>query len=50
MRGMVELAQDQFGGLSFGDRLIAAGTVSNHFIGWRFRFGFEQRFLQIHPG
>jgi hypothetical protein len=32
MRGVVELAKNQLGGLPFGDGFIAAGTVPDHFI------------------
>ena len=49
MRGVEELAQHQFVRLSFVDGLIAAGTVPDHFILWRFRFGFEQQLLLIYP-
>jgi hypothetical protein len=49
MRGVEELAQDQFVRLSFVDGPIAAGTVSDHFILWRFCFGFEQQHLLIYP-
>ena len=49
MRGVEELAQHQFVWLSFADGLIAAGTVPDHFILGRFRFGFEQQLLLIYP-
>ncbi|MGA1999415.1 MAG: hypothetical protein ABSG52_05435 [Terriglobales bacterium] len=49
MRGVEELAQHQFGRLSFVDGLITAGTVPDHFILWRFWFGFEQKLLLIYP-
>src|SRR5512141_3109244 len=31
MRGMIKLAEDQQGGLTFGDRLITAGAVPDRF-------------------
>jgi hypothetical protein len=49
MRGMEQLAPYQFGRLSFVDWPIAAGTVPDHFILWRFCFGFEQQLLLIYP-
>ena len=46
---MEELAQHQLVRLSFVDGLITAGTVPDHFVLWRFRFGFEQQLLLIYP-
>lgn len=43
MRGMEELAQHQFGQLSFVDGFVAAGAVPDHFILLRFWLGFEQK-------
>jgi hypothetical protein len=49
MRGVEQLAQHQFGRLSFVDWPVTAGTVPDHFILWRFQFGFEQQPLLIYP-
>lgn len=50
MRGVKELAQHQFGQLSFVDRFVAAGTVPDHFIILLlFWLGFEQKTLLIYP-
>jgi hypothetical protein len=49
MRGVEELAQHQFGRLSFVDGLVTAGTVSDHFILLRYWFCFEQKLLLIYP-
>ena len=49
MRGVEQLAENQFGRLSFVDGPIAAGTVPDHFNLWRFWFGFEQQLLLVYP-
>ena len=45
VRGVIKLAQNQLGGLIYGDRLITAGTVSNRFGRLLVGLCFEQLFL-----
>lgn len=42
---MIKLAEDQHGGLTFGDRLITAGTVPDRFGLLGAGLCFEQRYL-----
>jgi hypothetical protein len=42
---MVKLAENQYGGLPFGDRLVTAGTVPDRFRLWLVGLCFEQRYL-----
>jgi hypothetical protein len=45
MRGVVELAKNQLGGLIFGDGLITAGTIPDHLGLFFVQLSFEQRCL-----